>query len=59
MLGYYGLIQDFRRIENSYLSNFTQQLLDDINNGLLDMIVIGGVKNSSIENYPVQHFART
>lgn len=50
--------KDFRRIESTYLSNFTQQIIDEINNGLNTSLKVGAIKNSSIENNPVQHFIK-
>lgn len=50
--------KDYRRIEQSYLPNFTQQIIDDINNGNIGIISIGNIKNSSKENTPVQHFMK-
>lgn len=39
------LKKDFRRIENSYLSNFTTQLIDEINNNTITTISIGKTEN--------------
>ncbi|EKT4549510.1 DUF4145 domain-containing protein [Flavobacterium psychrophilum] len=50
--------KDFRRIESSYITNFTQQVIHQINNGTIATITIGSVKNSSIENTAVQHFVK-
>ena len=50
--------KDFRRIEGSYLVNFTQQVIDDINSNLISAILVGQIKVSSIENSPVQHFVK-
>lgn len=52
------LEKDFRRIEPTYIPNFTQELIDDINNNVITLISIGQVQNSSIENTPVQHFKK-
>jgi hypothetical protein len=48
----------FRRIEPTYLLNFTQLLIDDINSFDYKWINVGSVKVSSVENSPVQHFIR-
>jgi len=50
--------KDFRRIETSYISNFTQQIIDEINITTITTITIGSLKNSSIENTAVQHFIK-
>jgi len=50
--------KSFRRIESAYISNFTQQIIDEINNGTINVISIGEIKNSSLENSPVQHFTK-
>lgn len=50
--------KDFRRIEPTYIPNFTQELVEDINNNVITLISIGQVQNSSIENTPVQHFKK-
>jgi hypothetical protein len=53
-----ALGKDFRRIESNYISNFTQELINEINAGTLSAITVGSVKNSSVENIPVQHFIK-
>ncbi|WDO14534.1 DUF4145 domain-containing protein [Flavobacterium sp. WW92] len=50
--------KDFRRIETSYISNFTQQVVDEINNGTIPALTIGAIRNSTIETTPVQHFIK-
>lgn len=50
--------RSFRRIEPTYVANFTQELIDEINTGSIGTISIGSVKNSSIENEDVQHFVK-
>lgn len=50
--------KDYRRIELSYLPNFTQQIIEEINRGELGIISVGSIKNSSIENSPTQHFIK-
>lgn len=50
--------KDFRRIEATYIPNFTQDLIDDISNNVVTPISVGQVQNSSIENTPVQHFRK-
>lgn len=50
--------KDFRRIESSYLANFTQQVIDEVNNGTITVISVGAIKNSSVENVPIQHFIK-
>ncbi|MDR6528271.1 hypothetical protein J2787_003690 [Chryseobacterium rhizosphaerae] len=50
--------KDFRRIEQTYIPNFTQELVDDINNNVITFISIGQIQNSSVENTPVQHFKK-
>ncbi len=50
--------KDFRRIEPSYISNFTQQIIDEINNATITTLTVGTVKTSSIENTSVQHFIK-
>ena len=52
------LSKDFRRIETSYIPNFTQQIIDEISNGTITNLSIGGNKVSSIENIPVPHFVK-
>ncbi|MFN0256627.1 DUF4145 domain-containing protein [Pedobacter ureilyticus] len=46
----------YRRIESTYIPNFTQQLIDEINAGTFQYLKIGAVKPSSIETSDVQHF---
>lgn len=48
--------KDYRRIETSYVANFTQQIIDEINNNIIGNISVGNIKNSTVENSPVQHF---
>ena len=50
--------KDYRRLEPSYISNFTQQVIDEVINGTITNVSIGAVKNSSVENIPVQHFIK-
>lgn len=50
--------KDYRRIEPNYISNFTQQINDEINNNTIGIISVGTVKNSTIENHQVQHFIK-
>ncbi|MBF0694888.1 MAG: DUF4145 domain-containing protein [Flavobacterium sp.] len=50
--------KDYRRIELNYLPNFSQQMIDEINNGTINALTIGSIKNSSVENTPVQHFVK-
>ena len=38
--------KDYRRIEISYMSNFTQQLIDEINNNTISSLIIGKVENN-------------
>lgn len=52
------LKKEFRRIENSFIPNFMQDLIDEINNGTLHLISIGKLSSSSIEKVPVQHFIK-
>lgn len=40
------LKKDFRRIETNYLTNFTNQLLDEIQNNLITTISVGKVENN-------------
>ncbi len=40
------LQKDFRRIESTYLANFTQQLIDEINNGIITSLSIGKLDNN-------------
>lgn len=39
------LQKDFRRIENTYLPNFTQQIIDEINASTIKTLTIGKVQN--------------
>jgi hypothetical protein len=48
--------KDYRRIETSYIANFTQQIMDEINNNIIGNISVGIIKNSTVENSLVQHF---
>lgn len=50
--------KDFRRIESTYLSNFTQQIMDEVNSNVIGAISVGSLKTSSIENTNVQHFIK-
>jgi hypothetical protein len=52
------LEKDFRRIETSYIANFTQQLVEEINKNTFNILSVGKIKISSIENSPVQHFVK-
>lgn len=52
------LQKDYRRIENGYLANFVQELINEINNGAISIIGVGQMKNSTVENTPVQHFIK-
>ncbi len=52
------LQKDYRRIEQGYIGNFTQELVDQINSGIMTSLEVGQLKPSSIENIPVQHFSK-
>lgn len=45
-----------RRIESTYLPNFTQQLVDEINANTVTFLKIGTIKASTVETSDVQHF---
>lgn len=50
--------KDYRRVESNYIVNFTQQVIDDIGNNIIEIISVGSLKNSSVENSDVQHFIK-
>lgn len=52
------LDKSFRRIEQTYLINFTQQFIDEINNGSINTLAVGSIKKSSVETQNVQHFVK-
>lgn len=52
------LNKSFRRIEQTYLINFTQQFIDEINNGTITTLKVGSIKKSSVETQNVQHFVK-
>ena len=41
------LQKDYRRIESTYLANFTQQLIDEINSGIITTLSIGKLDNNN------------
>ena len=50
--------KSFRRIEQTYLTNFTQQFMDEINNGSVTSLSVGAIKKSTVETQDVQHFVK-
>lgn len=50
--------KDFRRIESTYIANFTQQIIDEINNNVISAISVGPIKSSTVETQQVQHFIK-
>lgn len=48
----------FRRIEPTYVINFTQEFIDEINTGKILPLSVGSIKKSSVETQSVQHFVK-
>lgn len=50
--------KDYRRIEPNYIENFTQQILDEINNGVITLITPVSLPTQEIDGNTVQLFKK-
>ncbi len=50
--------KDYRRIEPSYVNNFVQELIDEIDKGTIPLIALGNSKINAEGKPPIQHFVK-